>query len=204
MEGRQCPHAQSTCEIRLPNVSGTLRIWVTAKRKCDCENWPPKMSSKRTTLKGKSRPKAHRREPRTLSHGNALLCWGRSGTGAPVHECYSSSHSKTLRAAMGFSFHSAGCVKRAKECWNESSAVDGSTPAAKTKEKLAEVKRPFTSHRPDDRLLAELGHPQIQNKPLLNGTIPGRADWTCLRPQRRARRGNPDAVHCLTPSGIRD
>jgi hypothetical protein len=42
---------------------------------------------------------------------------------------------------MGFSFHSTGCVKRAKDCWNESRAVDGSTPAAKTKEKLAEVKR---------------------------------------------------------------
>ena len=45
---------------------------------------------------------------------------------------------------------------------------------------------------------------QIQNKPLLNGTIPGQADWTRLRPQRWARRGNPDAVHCPTPSGILD
>ena len=57
---------------------------------------------------------------------------------------------------------------------------------------------------PKLRVLAELGHSQIQNKPLLNGTIPGQADWTRLRPQRRARRGNPDAVHCLTPSGILD
>jgi hypothetical protein len=55
-----------------------------------------------------------------------------------------------------------------------------------------------------DGYWAELGHSQIQNKPLLNGTIPGQADWTRLRPQRRARRGNPDAVHCLTPSGILD
>ena len=143
LKDRQCPHAQSTCEIRLPNVGGTPTISVTAKRKRGCENWPPNMSSKRTILKAKSRsvlplnrPKAHRREPRTLSHGNALLCWGRSGTGAPVHECYSSSHSETLRAAMGFSSHST-----AKECWNESRTINGSTPAAKTKEKPAEVNR---------------------------------------------------------------
>ena len=37
---------------------------------------------------------------------------------------YSSSHSKTLRAALGFSFHSTGCVKRAKECWNESQTTN--------------------------------------------------------------------------------
>jgi hypothetical protein len=43
------------------------------------------------------------------------------------------------------------------------------------------------------RVLAELGHSQIQNKPLLNGTIPGQIDLTRLRPQRRTRRGNPDA-----------
>ena len=53
-------------------------------------------------------------------------------------------------------------------------------------------------------VLAELGHSQIQNKPLLNGTIPGQADWTRLRPQRRAQRGNPDAVHFLPLSGILD
>jgi hypothetical protein len=56
---------------------------------------------------------------------------------------YSSSHSKTPRAAMGFSFHSTGCVKRAKECWNESRTINSSTPAAKTKEKPAEVNRPL-------------------------------------------------------------
>jgi len=27
---------------------------------------------------------------------------------------------------MGFSFHSADCVKRAKECWNESHTINGS------------------------------------------------------------------------------
>ncbi len=36
---------------------------------------------------------------------------------------YSSSHSKTHRAAMGFPFHSSGRVKRAKECWNESRTI---------------------------------------------------------------------------------
>ena len=39
---------------------------------------------------------------------------------------------------MGFSFHSTGCVKRAKECWNESHTIHGSTPA-KTKENPTEV-----------------------------------------------------------------
>jgi hypothetical protein len=36
---------------------------------------------------------------------------------------------------MGFSFHSPGCVKRAKECRNESHAINGSPRAAKTKAK---------------------------------------------------------------------
>jgi hypothetical protein len=34
---------------------------------------------------------------------------------------------------MGFPFHSSGCAKRAKECWNESRAINGSAPAAKTR-----------------------------------------------------------------------
>ena len=42
---------------------------------------------------------------------------------------------------MGFPFHSTGRVKHAKECWNESHAINGSTPAAKTKEKPAGVNR---------------------------------------------------------------
>jgi hypothetical protein len=54
---------------------------------------------------------------------------------------YSSSPSKTLRAAMDFSFYSTGCVKRAKECWNESHTINRSTRAAKTKEKPAGVNR---------------------------------------------------------------
>ena len=41
---------------------------------------------------------------------------------------------------MGFPFHPSGCVKRAKECWNESCTINGSAPAAKTKENLAKVK----------------------------------------------------------------
>jgi hypothetical protein len=42
---------------------------------------------------------------------------------------------------MGFSLHSTGCVKRAKECWNERRTINGSPRAAKTKEKLADVNR---------------------------------------------------------------
>jgi hypothetical protein len=42
---------------------------------------------------------------------------------------------------MGFSFHATGCVKRAKESWNESHAINGSVPTAKTKEKPAGVNR---------------------------------------------------------------
>jgi hypothetical protein len=40
---------------------------------------------------------------------------------------------------MGFPFHSAGCVKPAKEYRDESHTINGSTPAAKTKETPAEV-----------------------------------------------------------------
>jgi hypothetical protein len=42
---------------------------------------------------------------------------------------------------MGFSFHSTGRVKRAKECWNESHTINGSPRPAKTKEELAGVNR---------------------------------------------------------------
>jgi hypothetical protein len=42
---------------------------------------------------------------------------------------------------MGFSFHSSGCVKRAKECRNDSHAINASPRAAKTKEKPAKVKQ---------------------------------------------------------------
>jgi hypothetical protein len=42
---------------------------------------------------------------------------------------------------MGFSFHSTGCVKSAKECWNESHTINGSPRAAKTKEKPADSTR---------------------------------------------------------------
>jgi hypothetical protein len=38
---------------------------------------------------------------------------------------------------MGLSFHSTGCVKGAKECWNESHTLNGSARAAKIKEKPA-------------------------------------------------------------------
>ena len=42
---------------------------------------------------------------------------------------------------MGFSFHSTGCVKRSKECRNESHAINVSLRAAKTKKNPARVKQ---------------------------------------------------------------
>jgi hypothetical protein len=42
---------------------------------------------------------------------------------------------------MGFSFHSPGCVKHAKECRNESHVINGSPRTAKTKENPARVKQ---------------------------------------------------------------
>ncbi len=69
------------------------------------------------------------------------VTWGTIRNGISSDDRYSSSPSKTLRAAMGFPFHSTGCVKRAKECRNESHAIKGSTPATKTKEKPAGVNR---------------------------------------------------------------
>jgi hypothetical protein len=42
---------------------------------------------------------------------------------------------------MGFPLNSTGCVKRPKECWNQSHTINGSTPAAKTKEKPAGLNR---------------------------------------------------------------
>ncbi len=42
---------------------------------------------------------------------------------------------------MGFSFYSTGCVKRAKECWNESHTICAPPCGAKTKEKPAGVNR---------------------------------------------------------------
>ena len=47
---------------------------------------------------------------------------------------------------MGFPFHSTGCVKRAKECWNESHIINGSAPAAKTKKKPASVSQGEREH----------------------------------------------------------
>jgi hypothetical protein len=63
----------------------------------------------------------------------------RNGSLGNAH--YSSSPSKTRRAAMGFSFHSTGSVERAQECWNESHTINGSPRAAKTKEEPADVNR---------------------------------------------------------------
>jgi hypothetical protein len=68
---------------------------------------------------------------------------GRFGAEASANEQYSTSCSKALRAAMGFSFYSTGGGKRPKECWNESHTLNGSAPAAITKEKPAGVNRPF-------------------------------------------------------------
>jgi hypothetical protein len=38
-------------------------------------------------------------------------------------------------------FTQRDCVKRPKECWNQSRTINGSTPAAKTKEKPAGLNR---------------------------------------------------------------
>jgi len=53
---------------------------------------------------------------------------------------------------MGIPVHSTGRVKHAKECWSESRTINGSTAAAKTKEKSAERHQPAlrTSTRPFD------------------------------------------------------
>ncbi len=40
---------------------------------------------------------------------------------------------------MGFSFRYTGCVKHAKECWNESHIINGSPRPSKTKEKRGGV-----------------------------------------------------------------
>ena len=47
---------------------------------------------------------------------------------------------------MGFSFYSTGGGKRAKECWNESHAINVSAPAAKTKKKPAGVSQGEREH----------------------------------------------------------
>jgi hypothetical protein len=52
----------------------------------------------------------------------------------------SSSRSKALRAAMGFSFHSPGCVKRAKNVGTKAMHQRVAS-AAKAKEKPAKVKQ---------------------------------------------------------------
>jgi hypothetical protein len=73
--------------------------------------------------------------------GDVALSVGAIPNASFSHEYYSSSRSKTLRAAMGFSFHSHGCVIRSKECRNENHAINGSPRAAKTKENPARVKQ---------------------------------------------------------------
>jgi hypothetical protein len=67
--------------------------------------------------------------------------------GISSYDRYSSSHSKALRAAMGFSFHATG-VKCAKECRNESHTVNGSAPATKTEEKPGGVNQRCTGRTP--------------------------------------------------------
>jgi hypothetical protein len=59
---------------------------------------------------------------------------------------------------MGFSFLSTGCVKRTKECWNESHTINASALAAKTKKKPAGVSR-SRAERPT-RLLS-LQYPRL-------------------------------------------
>jgi hypothetical protein len=91
---------------------------------------------------------------------------GATRNGISSDDRNSSSHSKTFRAAMGFSFHSTGCVKRAKGCWNESHTINGSSPAAKTKEKPAGLNRCLTSHPPEvNRGPPQLAAPVIRPLP---------------------------------------
>jgi hypothetical protein len=47
---------------------------------------------------------------------------------------------------MGFSVSFTGCVKRSKECWNETHIINASAPAAKTKRKPAGVIRGEREH----------------------------------------------------------
>jgi len=47
---------------------------------------------------------------------------------------------------MGFLFHSTGCVKRAKESWNETHTISASAPAAKTKKKPTGVSQGEHEH----------------------------------------------------------
>jgi hypothetical protein len=73
---------------------------------------------------------------------------GAIGNGISSDDRYSSSHSKTHRAAMGFSASFTGCVKRSKECWNETYTISASAPAAKTKKKPAGVSQGEHRGRP--------------------------------------------------------
>jgi len=47
---------------------------------------------------------------------------------------------------MGFSVSFTGCVKRSKECWNETHTISASAPAAKTKKKPAGVSQGEREH----------------------------------------------------------
>jgi hypothetical protein len=56
----------------------------------------------------------------TFKPWDALACeWWAIRNGSFSHEYYSSSHSKTVRAAMGCSVRFAGNPIRTKECWIE-------------------------------------------------------------------------------------
>src|SRR5258707_10351227 len=70
---------------------------------------------------------AHQRDPRDL------LALGRPGTGALSHEYYPSSHSKTLRAAMGCPVRFAGNPGRTKSVGLKGSPVNIARRAAKAK-----------------------------------------------------------------------
>jgi hypothetical protein len=91
----------------------------------------------------------------------------RNGSRGNAH--YSSSPSKTRRAAMGFSFHSIGSVERAQECWNESHTINGSPRAAKTKEEPADVNRRALGTCPR-ALCTQAGE-------MIAGLDPGYANW---------------------------
>jgi hypothetical protein len=73
------------------------------------------------------------------------LGFGRVQSQENGDERNSTSPAKTLRAEMGFPFHSTGCVTHAEACRNESHTINiNGSPrrAAETEEKPAGVNRP--------------------------------------------------------------
>jgi hypothetical protein len=80
---------------------------------------------------------------------------------------------------MGLSFHSTGCVKRAKECWNESHTTNGSPRPAKTKEKPA-----GWDGAPSPVIVPMMLPLALRAQPRFNGPCPGRSRTRCSTTSR--------------------